>query len=99
MISDSNEKQSNVILSPEASRGEASASPELVDNALSIPEAMAHHNAVSGRSDAPGPMFVDDIGPLDVIPQYITKTNARELFGLRPGETVARALARMAQEG
>jgi len=27
-------------------------------------------------------------------PSHVTTTNARELFGLRPGETVAQALAR-----
>lgn len=27
-------------------------------------------------------------------PSHVTTTNARELFGLRPGETVAEALAR-----
>ncbi|KWE83761.1 hypothetical protein WT54_19625 [Burkholderia territorii] len=33
------------------------------------------------------------------VPLFITKTNARELFGLRPGETVAQAVARKASEG
>lgn len=43
------------------------------------------------------PAFLDDEGPLDV-PLFITRTNARELFGLRPGETVAQAAARKASE-
>lgn len=99
MIADSNEKQSNVNVRSKPSGGEASASRVLVDNALSTREAIANRNAIAGQSDAPGPTFVDEIGSLDVIPQFITKTNARELFGLRPGETVAQALARIAEDG
>lgn len=99
MIADSNEQQSNVNVSPKPSGGESSKRRVLVDKALSTREAIANRNAIAGRTDAPGPTFVDEIGPLDVIPQFITKTNARELFGLRPGETVARALARMAEDG
>ncbi len=46
----------------------------------------------------PEPTFLDNDGPLD-IPLFVTTTNARELFGLRPGETVAQAVSRMASEG
>lgn len=40
------------------------------------------------------PAFLDDDGPSAEIPPFITTTNARELYGLRDGETVAEAIAR-----
>lgn len=40
------------------------------------------------------PTFLDDEGPSLDVPLFITRTNARELFGLRPGETVTEAVAR-----
>lgn len=40
------------------------------------------------------PAFLDDEGPSVEIPPFITTTNARELYGLRPGETVPEAIAR-----
>lgn len=40
------------------------------------------------------PAFLDDDGPSAEIPPFITTTNARELYGLREGETVAEAIAR-----
>ena len=40
------------------------------------------------------PAFLDDDGPSVEIPHFITTTNARELYGLREGETVAEAIAR-----
>jgi len=45
------------------------------------------------------PTFLGDEGPYLDIPLFITRTNARELFGLRPGETVAQAVARKSSEG
>ncbi|MGZ7172289.1 pirin [Burkholderia gladioli] len=45
------------------------------------------------------PTFLDDEGPNLDIPLFITRANARELFGLRPGETVAQAIARKSSEG
>ncbi|MBI8082594.1 conjugal transfer protein TraD, partial [Pseudomonas aeruginosa] len=45
------------------------------------------------------PAFLDDEGPSADIPPFITTTNARELYDLRPGETVAQAAARKASEG
>ncbi|KVR37989.1 pirin [Burkholderia pseudomallei] len=56
-------------------------------------------NLSGKRSDAPEPTFIDEIGPLDVIPLIITRVNARELLGRRPGETVAQALVRMVKQG
>lgn len=99
MIADSNEKQSDVSLSLKPSGGEASSSHVLADNTLSARERLANHNVLADRSDAPGPTFIEEIGPLDVIPLYFTRANASELFGRRPGETVAQALARMAENG
>jgi hypothetical protein len=40
------------------------------------------------------PAFLDDDGPSLDIPPFVTTTNARELYGLREGETVAEAIAR-----
>ncbi|PAJ79495.1 pirin [Burkholderia ubonensis] len=94
MIADRNEKQSDVNLGPKPSGGEANAS-----HVLSAREETANRNVLADRSDAPGPRFIDEIGPLDVIPLFITRANARELLGRRPGETVAQALARMAKDG
>lgn len=87
MTADSNEKHGL-----KSCNGEASATH------VSTQDAIADRNMITGRSDAPVPTFVDEIGPLDVIPLFITRTNARELFGRRPGETVAHALARMAKD-
>lgn len=99
MIADSNEKQSHVNLSPKPSGGEASPSHVLADDALSARERLANRDVLADRSDALGPTFIEEIGPLDVIPLFITRANARELFGRRPGETVAQALVRMAEDG
>ena len=43
------------------------------------------------------PAFLEDDAPADP-PPFITTTNARELYDLRPGETVADAAARKASE-
>ncbi|ARK51454.1 pirin [Burkholderia pseudomallei] len=51
------------------------------------------------RDESPKPTFLDNEGPSLDVPLFITRTNARELFGLRPGETVAQAAARKATEG
>ena len=40
------------------------------------------------------PAFLDDDGPSADLPAFIPTTNARELYGLRPGETVAQAITR-----
>jgi len=40
------------------------------------------------------PAFLDDEGPSNDLPAFISTTNARELYGLREGETVAEAIAR-----
>lgn len=40
------------------------------------------------------PAFLDDDGSSAEVPPFVTTTNARELYGLREGETVAEAIAR-----
>ena len=40
------------------------------------------------------PAFLDDDGPSEELPTFISTTNAYELFGLREGETVTDAIAR-----
>ena len=45
------------------------------------------------------PAFLDDEGPSAEIPSFITTTNARELYDLRPGETVSEAIARRNAKG
>lgn len=46
------------------------------------------------------PCFIDDDGPSSDLPPMPTLTNARELFGLREGETLTEAIARQpAAEG
>ncbi|QDW51995.1 pirin [Burkholderia sp. KBS0801] len=61
-------------------------------------DVIASGNALADLADAPEPTFLDDEGPSLDVPMFITRTNARELFGLRPGETVAQAAARKAAE-
>lgn len=71
-------------------------------------EKQSNLNATTGPSDSEAnavlagklePTFLDDEDPHLDIPLFITRTNARELFGLRPGETVAQAVARKSSEG
>lgn len=51
------------------------------------------NNQVDGQAPEE-PAFLDDDGPSAEIPPFITTVNARELYGLREGETVAEAIAR-----
>ena len=51
------------------------------------------NNLVDGQAQEE-PAFLDDDGSSAEIPPFITTTNARELYGLREGETVAEAIAR-----
>lgn len=45
------------------------------------------------------PAFLDDEGPSAEIPPFITTTNARELYDLRPDETISEAIARRDAKG
>jgi len=40
------------------------------------------------------PAFLDDEGPSEDLPSFISTTNAHELYGLREGESVMDAIAR-----
>ncbi len=44
------------------------------------------------------PAFLDDEGPSNDLPAFISTTNAHELYGLREGETVAEAISRHEKE-
>lgn len=70
-----------------------------VEDALSEQDAAEGTEDLIEIDDGLGPAFLVDEGPSDDIPSFITITNARELFGLRPGETVTQAAARKAREG
>ena len=61
-------------------------------------DALSEHDAAASSDDLANfmeePTFLDDEGPSMEIPPFITTTNARELYDLRPGETVSEAIAR-----
>ncbi|OSO81228.1 hypothetical protein [Burkholderia pseudomallei] len=99
MTESSNEKQSNLNVAIESSDKAANTIGTFMENALNEQDAIASGNVSADLADAPEPTFLDDEGPSLDVPMFITKTNARELFGLRPGETVAQAAARKAKEG
>lgn len=54
--------------------------------------------SAEGEREQEEPAFLDDEGPSAEIPPFITTANARELYGLRDGETVAEAIARASDE-
>ena len=70
-----------------------------VEDALSEQDAAESCDDLVEVDGALEPAFLDDEGPSADIPPFITTTNARELYDLRPGETVAQAAARKASEG
>ena len=49
-------------------------------------------STMTSRTDEPG--FLDDDGPSEDLPAFISTTNAGELYGLREGESVVDAIAR-----
>ena len=69
-----------------------------VEDALSEQDASESGDDLVAVDGALEPAFLDDEGPSADIPPFITTMNARELYGLRPGETVAQAAARKAME-
>jgi hypothetical protein len=69
-----------------------------VEDALSEQDASESGDDLVEVDGALEPAFLDDEGPSADIPPFITTMNARELYGLRPGETVAQAAARKAME-
>jgi hypothetical protein len=70
-----------------------------------VEDALSEHDAAESGEDLVEvdghlePAFLAGEVPSADVPPFITTTNARELFGLRPGETVAQAAARKASEG
>jgi len=79
---------------------EAARAGAFVEDALSEQDAAASGDDLADLTGdgALEPAFLDDDGPSADIPPFITTTNARELYDLRPGETVAQAAARKAKE-
>ena len=71
-----------------------------------VEDALSEEDAADSNADLVDvlgeeqPGFLDDEGPSAEIPTFITRTNARERFGMEPGETVPDAIARHnAKEG
>ena len=70
-----------------------------------VEDALSEHDAAASGDDlvevdgALEPAFLNDEGPSANIPPFNTTANARELYDLRPGATVAQAAARKASEG
>ena len=77
---------------------EAERAGAFVENALSEQDAVESSSDLVEIDGALEPAFLDDEGPSADIPPLITTTNSRELYDLRPGETVAQAAARKALE-
>lgn len=77
---------------------EADRAGAFVEDALSEQDAAESGDDLVEVDGALEPAFLDDEGPADP-PPFITTTNARKLYDLRPGETVAQAAARKASEG
>ena len=77
---------------------EADRAGAFVEDALSEQDAAESGDDLVEVDGALEPAFLDDEVPADP-PPFITTTNARKLYDLRPGETVAQAAARKASEG
>jgi len=66
-----------------------------------VEDALSERDAADSVGDAaamvidPSAVFLDRAGPSADIPAFITTTNARDLFGLQPGESVADAIRRV----
>jgi hypothetical protein len=68
------------------------------EDALSEGDALGSTDDLAALDAALEPAFLDDDGPSGDLPPVPTLTNARELFGLREGETVADAIVRRDQK-
>lgn len=78
--------------------------PEEAERAGAFREDALNELDAAGSSDdladaLEEPAFLDDEGPSAEIPPFITTTNARELYDLRPDETVSEAIARRDAKG
>ena len=79
---------------------EAERAGAFVEDALSEEDAADSNADLVDVLGEEQPGFLDDEGPSAEIPTFITRTNARERFGMEPGETVPEAIARHnAKEG
>lgn len=73
---------------------EAEAVGAFIEDALSEEDAADSNVDLVEELGEEQPGFLDDEGPSAEIPTFITRTNARERFGMEPGETVPEAIAR-----
>lgn len=73
---------------------EAERAGAFVEDALTEQDAAASTDDLAAALAGDEPAFLDDDGPSEEIPPFITTTNARELYDLREGETVTEAIAR-----
>lgn len=76
---------------------EAERAGAFIEDALTEQDAAESGDDLADLEAAFEPAFLDDDGPSDDLPPVPTTTNARELYGLRDGETVADAIARRDQ--
>lgn len=70
-----------------------------VEDALSEQDAAESSEDLAELGGEEEPAFLDDEGPSADLPPVPTATNARELYGLRPGATVPEAIERKVREG
>jgi hypothetical protein len=78
---------------------EAERAGAFTEDALSEQDAAGSSDDLVDGQAQEEPAFLDDDGPSTEIPPFITTTNARELYDLRPGETVSEAIARRNAKG
>ena len=76
---------------------EAERAGAFIEDALTEQDAAESGDDLADLDAALEPVFLDDDGPSNDLPPVPTTTNARELYGLRDGETVADAIARRDQ--
>lgn len=76
---------------------EAERAGAFIEDALTEQDAAESGDDLADLDAALEPAFLDDDGPSGDLPPVPTLTNARELFGLREGETVADAIVRRDQ--
>lgn len=76
---------------------EAERAGAFIEDALTEQDAAESGDDLAELDAALEPAFLDDDGPSNDLPPVPTTTNARELYGLRDGETVADAIARRDQ--
>lgn len=73
---------------------EADRAGAFTEDALSELDAEVSSEDLAANAALPEPAFLDEDGPSQEIPTFVTSRNAIGLFGLRPGETVPAAIAR-----